>query len=196
MEEGRWVEEGNRKLATGWLGKGWDDGWDKSPSRERARREEVRQREGAPQNQDEERLQRFAAMSQSRFNRIMRREKEQARLEEERRKYDEEKRHLEWQLWQQQWQMAATLQPSQWQPSQWQPNQSLGQGHPKPWHSQNNGMAGHPKSSMCSQAGLWFDAACPSNKKSSISCHFFISVRGLPPARPARPVWKQLFQFA
>ena len=183
------MEEGNRKLATGWLGKGWDDGWDKSPSRERARREEVRQREG------EERLQRFAAMSQSRFNRIMRTEQEQARLEEERRKYDEEKRHLEWQLWQQQWQMAATLQPSQWQPSQWQPNQSLGQGHPKPWHSQNNGMAG-PKVFYVQPGRAVVDGFCMPQQQKIISCHFFISVRGLPPARPARPVWKQLFQFA
>ena len=189
------MEEGNRKLATGWLGKGWDDGWDKSPSRERARREEVRQREG------EERLQRFAAMSQSRFNRIMRTEKEQARLEEERRKYDEEKRHLEWQLWQQQWQMAATLQPSQWQPSQWQPsqwqpNQSLGQGHPKPWHSQNNGMAG-PKVFYVQPGRAVVDGFCmPQQQKIMNIMSFFISVRGLPPARPARPVWKQLFQFA
>ena len=58
-------------------------------------------------------------------------------------------------------------------------------------------MGGGMSGSMCSQAGLWLMvSACPSNKKSSISCHFFISVRGLPPARPARQVWKQLFQFA
>jgi hypothetical protein len=72
-------------------------------------------------------------MSQSRFNRIMRREKEQARLEEERRKYDE-KRHLEWQLWQQQWQMAAIWQqPMAAPPMPWtRAPQAMAQ--PEQWH--------------------------------------------------------------